>query len=179
MKKIIGLTGETGSGKDTFCDYIKKNYRSIFFRFSDPLSEALKIFFEEIKKQDQQWLGNVLRQRFGNDILGKAISKKIKSVKSGIIILNGVRYWEEYKMIKKMDGKVVYITASPKIRWQRIRKRGEKKDDSASYKKFLEMEKAQTETLINKIGKKSDFKIENNGSKEDFYSQIKIILREI
>ena len=25
-KKIIGIVGEMGSGKDTFCDYVKENY---------------------------------------------------------------------------------------------------------------------------------------------------------
>jgi dephospho-CoA kinase len=55
---------------------------------------------------------------------------------------------------------------------QRIRKRG-KKDDKVSYQKFLKMEKAKTEILIPKIGKLTDFKIENNDSKEDFYQKIK------
>jgi len=45
MKKIIGVVGETGSGKDTFCDYLKKIKRNVFvFRFSQPLTEALSIF---------------------------------------------------------------------------------------------------------------------------------------
>jgi len=179
MKKIIGLVGETGSGKDTFCKYLKKNYHDVFcFRFSDPLSEVLKIFFDEIKKEDQQWLATSLRERFGNNILGKAIKKKIKNIKRGIAILNGIRAWEEYRMIKNLGGKIIYITADSKIRWQRLRKRGEKKDDSVSYKKFLELEKNRTEILIPQIGKKADFKIENNGSRQNFYREIKKIINK-
>lgn len=182
VKKIlIGLVGETGSGKDIFCQYFKKTVKKpVFcFRFSEPLSEALKIFLDEIRKEDQQWLAIELRKRFGNNILGEAVKKKIKNIKRGLIILNGIRDWEEYKMIKNLNGKIVYLTADSKIRWPRVKKRAEKKDDLISYKKFLELEKAKTEILIPEIGQKADFKINNNGSKEDFYQKIKMIIKEI
>jgi len=178
MRKIIGLVGETGSGKDTFCQYLKKISKEpvFYFRFSDPLLETLKIFVNEIKKEDQQWLGKILRRRFGDNVLAKAISKRIKNIKRGIVILNGIRYWEEYEMIKKLGGKIFYITVDPKLRWQRLRKRGEKKDDFSSFRKFLEREKARTEILIPEIGKKADFKIENNGSIVAFYKEIQKII---
>jgi len=182
MKKIIlGLVGETGSGKDTFCNYIKRKVKKpVFcFRFSDPLSEILKIIFPEVKKEDQQWLGRVLRKKYGNDILAKILERKIKDIKRGLIILNGIRYWEEFEMIKNLNGKVIYITAEPKIRWQRLRKRGEKKDDFSPYKKFLKNEKANTEILIPKIGKRADSKIVNSGSRKDFYKEIGNIIKRI
>ena len=176
-KKIIGLTGETGSGKDSFCDYIKENYRKVFcFRFSEPLTEVLKIFFDSVKKEDQQWLGSVLRSRFGNNILGEAIIKKIKNIEDGIIILNGIRAESESEMIKNMGGKIVYITADSKIRWQRVQSRKEKADDGVPYEKFLEMEKAATESFISQISKTADCKIDNNNSKELFYQEIKKII---
>lgn len=176
-KKIIGLVGETGSGKNQFCQYLKKISKPFFhFCFSDPLSDMLRILFNDIKKEDQQWLAIMLRQRFGDDILGKAITKKIKNIKKGLIILDGIRYWKEDIIIKKLGGKIIYITADSKLRWQRVRKRGEKKDDFISYKKFLELEKAKTEIVISQIGKKADFKIENNGSKNNFYKECRKII---
>jgi len=180
-KVIIGLIGETGSGKDTFCDYIKKTVKEpVFcFRFSDTLSEILMILFGEVKKEDQQWLGKALREQYGNDILARAMSKKIKNIVNGFIILNGIRYWEEFEMVKKLDGKNLYITADQKIRWQRINKRGEKIDDSSSFDKFLEKERAKTEILVPELGEKSDFKIENNGSRDDFYKEIDKIIKNL
>lgn len=180
MRRILGLVGESGSGKDAFCDYLKKIRKDVFIsRFSQPLTEALRIFFDQTKKEDQQWLVATLRERFGNNILGEAIVKKMKNIKRGLVILNGVRMWEEFKMIKKFGGKIIYITADSKIRWQRISRRGEKKDDKVSYRKFLKMEKATSEILIPEIGKKANFKIENNGSIKDFYRNIKSILNRI
>jgi len=180
MRKIIGLVGETGAGKDTFADYVAEKNKNVFvFRFSQPLTEALKIFLKEIKKEDQQWLATCLRERFGKDILAQAIKKRIESIREGIIILNGVRMWEEYEMIRSLKGRMIYITASPKIRWQRLQTRKEKKDDKISYKKFLKLEKAETEILISKIGRKADFKIENNKTRKEFYQKIDQTLKKL
>ncbi len=175
MKKIIiGLTGEIGAGKDTFCDHIAKISQGPVFslKFSDPLSEVLKVFFNEVSREDQQWLAIMLRERFGKDILAKAMLKKVNSIDKGIILLNGIRYWQEYDMMKDLGGTMIYITADSKLRWQRLQKRGEKKDDNVSYEKFLELEKSETESLIQEMGKEANYKIENNGSLEEFHKKV-------
>jgi len=176
-KKLIGLTGEIGSGKDTFCNYVKENQPNVFvFRFSDALTEVLKIFFDELKREDYQWLGSALKEKFGEDILVRALIKKANSISEGIIILNGVRSAGEVKAIKENGGKIVYITADSKIRWERVKIRGEKADENAPFEKFLEREKAATEIQIPVIGKGADLKINNNGSKEDLYKELKKVV---
>lgn len=178
-KKIIGLTGEIGSGKDTFCEYVKSNYPNVFvIRFSDALTDVLKIFFDSVKREDQQWLAPMLRQRFGSDILAKALVKKANSVSKGIVILNGVRDEEEAEAIKKAGGKIIYITAGQKTRWERVRIRNEKADDNAPFEKFQELEKALTEVQIPALGKAAEFKLDNNGTKDEFHAQIKSLLND-
>jgi dephospho-CoA kinase len=174
MKKIIGLIGEMGSGKDTFCDFVKANYQNVYFlKFSDALTEVLKMFFDEVKREDQQWLSSALRERFGQDILVKALVKKIDKISDGIIILNGVRRPDDFKALKSIGGKLIYVTADVKLRWERVKVRGEKADDDVPFEKFVEMGKAEAESLITTIGAEADFKIENNGTKEDLYKIIK------
>ncbi len=167
-RKIIGIVGETGSGKDTFCRIIKEKFPSVLsLRFSEPLSKALGLFFEEIKKEDQQWLASALRDRFGEDILMRGVAKKIKEAKEEIIVVNGIRVKEEFDFIKEMGGVVVYITIDTKKRWERIRHRGERKDDSVSYEKFLEIDSQRPEQQIKEIGQKADIVVKNEESKED------------
>lgn len=179
MKKIIGIIGEMGSGKDTFSEYVKKNYDNVFvLRFSDALTEVLKIFFDEVKREDQQWLSTQLREKFGQDILVKALVKKIKNIKEGIVILNGVRRPGDFEALRELGGKLVYITADPKKRWERVVIRKEKADDDVAFEKFLEMGKAEAESLISEIAKEADFKIENNGTKEDLYQNIEEIIEK-
>lgn len=180
MKKtirIIGLTGQTGAGKDEVCNYIKKKAKNaVFLRFSSPLSEALSIFVPEIKKEDQQWLGKVLRERFGDDILAKAIERKAKSIKKGIVVLNGIRYQEEFDLLKKMGGYLISVQADPDIRWKRVCGRGEKADDKSTYEEFLKKDTAVTEAQIKEIAKKADFIVSNNGLKKSLYNQIDKII---
>ncbi|MFH1968408.1 MAG: AAA family ATPase [bacterium] len=177
MKKIIGLTGEIGAGKDTFCQYVKENYQNVFvFRFSDALTEILKMFFDAVKRADQQWLGSSLKERFGDDILVRALIRKVNKIDEGIIILNGVRANGEAEAIKENGGKIIYITAEQKTRWERVCVRKEKSDDDVPYEKFMEMEKASAELPIPKIGAAADFRIENNDSAELFYEEIKKLM---
>lgn len=180
MKQILGIVGEMGSGKDTFCEYVKENYKSVYFlRFSDGLTEALKVFFDDIKREDQQWLSSALRERFGGDILVKAMIKKINNISEGIIILNGVRRPADFESLKEIGGKLVYVTADVEKRWERVVLRKEKADDDVPFEKFLELSGAEAEQLISAIAQKADFKMENNGTKEEFYAKIKQLIDEI
>jgi len=173
-KKIIGIIGEMGAGKDTFCDFVKLNYQNVYFlRFSDALTDILKMFFDEVKREDQQWLSSALRERFGGDVLVKALVKKIEKISDGIIILNGVRRPDDFKALLSIGGKLIYVTADVEKRWERVKVRGEKADDDVPFEKFVEMGKAEAESLITVIGAEADIKIENNGSKEDFYKEVK------
>jgi thymidylate synthase ThyX/predicted NUDIX family phosphoesterase/thymidylate kinase len=175
-KKIIGVVGEIGSGKDTFCQYVKENYKNVYFlRFSDALTETLKIFFDSIKREDQQWLSSQLREKFGGDVLVNALIKKVNNIKDGIIILNGVRRPSDFTALQELGGKIVYITADEKKRWERVVIRKEKADDDVPFERFLELCNAEAEQQIPLIGKDADFKIDNNGSKDQLFSQIKTI----
>lgn len=172
-KKIIGLVGETGSGKDTFCRIVEKNYSSVLsLRFSEVLSSVLGLFFNEIKKEDQQWLANSLRDRFGEDILIKGVDKKIKNANEEVVIVNGIRVKEEFDFIKSINGKVVYITLDVKKRWERVKDRGERKDDNVAYEDFLKIDAGRTETQIKEIGEKADILIENSGDEKELEEKI-------
>lgn len=181
MEKIlIGLVGELGSGKDTFCKYIKENYQKVtILKFSDALFDILRMFFDTVSREDLQWLGLVLKQKFGFDILVRALVRRANSIPEGIIILNGVREEDEAKAIRGAGGKIVYITAGQKLRWERVSVRGEKADDNAPFEKFVELEKATVDMHITEIGKTAEFKVENNGTKEDLGKQIKNLIETL
>ena len=56
-KKIIGLVGETGSGKDTFCRIVEKSFPSVIsLRFSEVLTKILGLFFKTLKKKTSNGL---------------------------------------------------------------------------------------------------------------------------
>lgn len=160
-KIIIGLLGESGSGKDTVANYLQEKYGATLMRFADPIKETLNIFFDKSSREDQQWLYIEFKKRFGGDVLGKALRKKIEN-SEGLIIVNGLRMPEDVPFIKSFPNSfILYITVDQKMRWERITKRGEKSDDHIDFAKFQEQEKAETEIHIPEIGKKADFTIRN------------------
>jgi dephospho-CoA kinase len=176
-KIIIGLVGESGSGKDTVADYLKEKYGAILMRFADPLRETLGLYIDKISREDLQWFSFALRSRFGNKVLSKALRKKIEPIKEGIVFINGMRVLEDYDFVKSFPNSfVVYVTLDQKARWERIYTRGEKSDDSVSLEKFQEMERAEIEVNIPKIGEKADFRIENTGTKEELFEKVDEII---
>ena len=184
MKKkiIIGLIGEMGSGKDTVADYLADKYGARLFRFSDPLREALEVFLENDKagREDMIWLANNIRGKYGNGVIANSLRRKFDKINRGIIVLNGMRIKEDFEFVKSFPNSyVIYVTLDSKTRWKRIFGRGEKADDTASYKKFLEMEKAETEVQIPNIGKKADFRLENKGTKDELGRKIEEIMGQI
>ena len=176
-KIIIGLVGESGSGKDTVADYLRDKHGAILMRFADPLRETLSLYVEDFSREDLQWFSFALRNRFGNKVLSEALRKKISPIREGIVFINGMRVLEDYDFVKSFPNSyVVYVTLDQKLRWQRIYNRKEKSDDKVSFEKFQEMEKAEIEVNIPKIGEKADFRVENTGTKEELFAKVDEII---
>ncbi len=181
MKKIIiGLVGETGSGKDTVAKYLKEKYDAKLMRFKDPMEETLSIFFEKPSKEDYQWFFKSLHERFGEDILCKGLRRKIDESEADLIVVNGLRMPCDYDFIKDYpDASILYVTADQKMRWQRVSVRGEKSDDDISFEKFQGLDKHETEIHIQEIGKKADYIIKNEKDLEYLLSETDNFLAKI
>lgn len=178
-KIVIGLVGETGSGKDTVANYLHEKYGAQLMRFADPIKEALNIFFEKSSKEDQQWLYLEFSQRFGRDVLAKALRKKVEAAE-GLVVVNGVRMPTDYDFIKSFPNSyLLYTTVEQEIRWKRVIGRQEKSDDSMSFEKFQEIEKAETEVHIPEIGAKADFLIRNEKDLEFLLKSVDEIMSKV
>ena len=92
-----------------------------------------------------------------------------------MVILDGVRWLSDEELINSFPEKfLIYITAEAKTRWERLKLRGEKVGEAnASLEQFMAEEKVKTETLIPKIGKRADIKVENNGSFEELEKKVR------
>ena len=178
-KIIIGLVGESGSGKDTVAKYLSEKYGAKLMRFADPIKETLKIYFEQSSREDQQWMYMALKERFGSDVLGRAIRKRVENA-DGIIVINGLRMPDDYDFMRSFENNhILYVTADQKLRWERTAGRGEKADDDVTFEKFQEMERVETEVHIPEIGAKADFKITNEKDLEFLLKSVDEIVAKI
>lgn len=175
---IIGLVGQKGGGKGTFTDLLKKaapNKTISRIKSSDILLETLHTWGIPATRRNFQILASTMVADYGEGILTKAVHKRIAHDPSDIVIFDGVRWDSDVKMVREFpQSLIVYVTASPKIRYERTKTRKEKADEGdVTFEQFLEEEQMPTEIDIPRIGAKADFKIINDGTLEDFEKQVK------
>lgn len=177
-KFIIGLVGETGSGKDTVANYLRDIYGADLSRFSDPMKKALDLFFDHPSKADQAWLYMAFKQRFGEEVLHLALQRHIDAVASDVIVVNGLRMPSDLTFIHGFaHNTVVYVTAAQHLRWQRVSGRGEKSDDAEPFEIFQKFEaSSETERHVPEIGAHADEKIVNEGTLEDLLARVDAIM---
>ncbi|HVZ66927.1 MAG TPA: hypothetical protein VG917_01570 [Patescibacteria group bacterium] len=177
MRYIVGIVGENGAGKDNFTIFLKAAAapRSVSrVRFSDVLVETLKLWGIDKTRANLQNLAIIMDKQFGPGTVTHAAEARLKRQKADIVIIEGIRWQTDVPMIKSMKNSfIVYVTASPKTRYARMKARAEKVgEDKATYEQFLKEEEAATETDIPKIGKTADFKIENDGDIDEFRKKV-------
>lgn len=177
MKLIIGLVGEKGGGKETFGELLISllpNKRICHIRFSDLLAETLNLWSIPKTRQNLQKIAVAMKDEFGVNTLPDALFDKINQVECDIVLLDGVRWESDVKLVRNFKENVlVYVTADLMVRYNRIRKRNEKAfEDATSFEQFMKEEKAENELLIPKIGHEADFMAINNTSVEDLKKQI-------
>lgn len=176
MKTIIGLVGEKGSGKETFGNFlmeIAKGKTVKRVRFSDLLNYTLKLWDLPQDRENLQHLAVVMDTGFGSGTLTSGIRKQIENLDADIIILDGVRWETDEILVRSFPRNfMIYITADIDKRYERLKKRDEKKGEAETFKQFMQSEKAKNELLIPKIGKRANLKIENNGTFEDLKNEV-------
>lgn len=184
MAKIIGLTGKKGSGKETvgrfLAEFMPGKVVKVL-RFSDPLAEICDIMYLPKTRHNLQLMGMVMIRNFGDDTLTNAVFQRIKNTEADIIVLDGVRWPADYEMLRNLpDSELIFIDADMQTRFERIRKRKEKAgEEGVSFEQFEAEDRAENEIHIDEIGAKADIKIDNNGSLEDFRSQVKAIAEKL
>lgn len=180
-KLIIGLVGDKGAGKGTMAEYLSTKYHAVTFAFPQILKDILERLYISKTRKNLAELALALRELFGDDVLGQTIHKDIENSDTSTIVLDGIRYFDEVKLLKTFPVfYLVYITAEVKTRHERVKIRGEKENETQmTFEEFLEEEQLQTELQIKDIAKTADFKVTNNGSKEEFYFEIDTLMKKL
>jgi dephospho-CoA kinase len=176
-KILIGLTGEIGSGKTIFYDLLKEflpDQKIVLINYSDTLKETLNLWYLDHTRENFKKLAIAMNSNFGDASLAHATTQKALKTDCNIAVLAGLRWMGDLERLKVAKGLLVYVTADEKTRFERVKKRTEKSDEpDMTYQEFEKANQASNEVTIPKIGKEADFMINNNGSLEEFKSQVK------
>lgn len=180
-KKIIfGLIGQLAAGKGTVVNYLKEKYHASSFRYSDPLRKTLEIFDLEISRDNMQTLSTVLRHNFGENLLAQAILKQAKDANAEIVAIDGIRRFTDIENFSRLKNfHLVYIATDQKTRYQRYISRNENiGDETMTFEDFEKKDQAEADRQVPAVAKQAEFTIDNNGTLEELYRQIKDILKK-
>jgi uridine kinase len=176
MKKIIGLVGEIGSGKGTVATIINDrlpNKKIVRLKFSDVLSDILNILHLEKSRDNLQKLAIYIDDQFGDGTFSNAVKQRALTIDADIVFLDGVRWPADEQLIRDAGGILVYVTAHQKLRFDRIRGRGEKEgEQNTTWEQFLEQDQKKNETFIPDIGSRADVTIVNESTLEHLTKEV-------
>lgn len=179
---MIGLTGERSGGKTIVYDYLRRQPGILVLRFSKVLEDLLeRIHLDPRSRRNEADIADALREKFGGDVLAKALhAEAIRSGKK-FIIIDGPRKPAEYRYLRRIPNfRLLYITAPARLRWGRAFRRAHRHDDRVSFRRFQAIERTlSTELDITRYGRRADYKIMNTGTKRQLFADVKAILRRL
>ncbi len=175
MKIVLGLTGLMRSGKDFAAEYISKKYNYTILTMSDIIKEELIQLGKEPSKMNISIYADELRKLYGNDIIMKRTLEKVKDFDK--VIITGVRSPEEVDYIKINIGnfKLFFIEASKENRY----KRRTINDPQDLLEFFVRDQRDIIFKGLDKVIEKADFKINNDSTEENLYSQLDNIMSNL
>ena len=125
-----------------------------------------------------QELARTLRGVFGNDVLAETLLKDIEEAKESLIVMEGFRYFDEYRILKQYPHfTFVGIEVTFDNRLQRIQQRTENiGDGQVTTESFVKQHEHETERAIPELIVKADYRIDNNGAPEKLYAQLDALM---
>lgn len=179
MKKIIAIVGMCGTGKSTATDIIKGNYNVNSHYFGQIIFDKMDSMKLPRNSENERTAREAYRQELGELALARVISKKIDN-ETGIIILDGLYSFSEYKFFKEkyIDSFItISLHSNKNIRYDRLSVRESRpltreEVDSRDFAEIENIEKGGPIAV-------ADYHITNNGSAEELNDQIKLVMAEI
>ncbi|MFP4568013.1 MAG: deaminase [Candidatus Woesearchaeota archaeon] len=162
---IIAITGKVCSGKDAVANILqKKGFTHI--SLSDILREDLKRQKKEITRENLIVAGTNIRKTLGPAILAERAIAKINENKK--YVLTSIGRSEEALFLKNKKIKIIYVDATDKKRFERMRQR-KREQDPQTLKEFLKLEKLESKGTnfarnLDEIKKISDIILTNNST---------------
>ena len=202
---IIGVCGFIGSGKDTVADYLVNFHEFRRESYANTLKDAIAAVFgwdrtmlEGRTKQAREWreqidpwwaerLGmpnltprwvlqywgtEVCRQGFHDDIWIASLENKLRNSRDNVVI-SDCRFPNEITAIRNQGGTIVWVQRGELPSWHIMAAKANQGDTFAAEKlKALGVHASESSW----VGTRFDAVLDNNGSLEDLFKQVKSLL---
>jgi dephospho-CoA kinase len=180
VEALIGITGMPGSGKSAIKEIAKK--------FNIPVVSMGDVVREETRKRGLELtpenVGNMaikLREMYGKEAIAVPCLNYIEErfANYDFVIIEGVRSLYEVNYFKKhYPFLTIAIHASPKTRFERLKKR-QRKDDTAEWEEFVKRDMRELGFSIGGVIALADYMIVNEGDYESYLQELEDTLKKI
>ncbi len=179
-KAIIAIIGLPGAGKSTAADYFRKKGLPVI-SFSNVINKMIDEKGLEHTEEVHKKFRMGIREKYGMGALAVISKDEIRKAleKNPIVVIEGIRSWEEYEELKKSfpDVKIyiLYIWADKEKRYERIKRRayrGKLFGDERDRNEILSLNMGPTIAM-------ADFIVKNNFSLQEFYDKLEEVYRQI
>ncbi len=179
---ILGLTGRNASGKGEAAKFLKSKGFS-YYSLSDVIREEIKGRGLELTRENLIATGRELRSRFGNGYLSEQILERIDSNKNYVV--DSIRHPDEVEVFRRLpDFYLLAITATPEVRFARIKKRG-RESDPTDLEEFIRLEQREAVRKtdegqdLDATGVTADFTLENNDNLTNLQDRVGALIRRL
>lgn len=181
-KQLLGVVGTNGSGKSTFCNYLKTKGFFIV-SLSDVIREYVNSQNLEANRNTLTEQANILKQQHGLDYCAQKTYKNVMHSNHNRAVFDSIRHPLEIAFLKEKKVTLIGVETSLERRYERIKLR-QHKTDFVTYETFKEQDKKEAlgESFgqsINECLNLCEFKLMNDKSLEKFYRDIDQLLEEI
>ncbi|MCX6781171.1 MAG: AAA family ATPase [Candidatus Magasanikbacteria bacterium] len=174
MKKILGFVGHIGCGKGVASEYLAEKYGASSYRFSTMLRDILNRLYIPTDRDNLIRISEVLRENFGEETLARVMKHDVENDAHELVCVDGIRRLADIGELRTLPGFVlVYVAATPEVRYKRIVARSENAGDhTKTFEEFLADETRSTETSIDDVAREATIVIDNDTTIEDFYHKL-------
>jgi len=176
---VIGVVGLPGSGKGEFSNIAKKLDIPVIV-MGDVVRKALDD--AGLKRTDKNMgeMSRHLRNGLGMDALAKLTIPEIEDKNTDLIVVDGIRGDSEVELYRDHFDNffLVSIESSFESRLKRMGTRG-RSDDTTDEKSLKMRDEREIGWGLGRAFKMADFRIENEGSLNDFSEKVALTIEEI
>jgi dephospho-CoA kinase len=178
VRKAVVFVGMPGSGKSVGADCAARLNIPVIVMGDVVREEATR----RLLPHTPETLGRVmleLREKFGPGVVAERCIAKLKELKGSTVVIDGARSEAEIASFRKaLDSvAIVAVHAAPKVRFERLVKRG-RPDDAMAWEVFRERDSRELDVGLGRVIAQADVMLVNEGSPRDLEQKVTRLLKE-
>lgn len=141
---LLGVTGTDGAGKGTVVRYLVREHGFVHYPARDVIVAEIKRRALPVDRATMRLVANDLRKQYGDDYIVAHYLQQYQTEQPAKAVIESIRTLAEAESLKAAGGYLLAVDAAPKVRYERIVRRGSA-SDHVTYEEFLAQEQLEME----------------------------------